>query len=60
MNAAFDFVVDFLKDSENIELGRKRIYAYIQEIVLDTDNKFDDMAAEYLFKFLGWDTDKLK
>jgi hypothetical protein len=51
---AFEFATNYLADEENIEKWRASVKDAVYELVEDSDNPWDDNAADAVFKFLGW------
>lgn len=53
LNAAFRFIKDRFLSDENIEGFREEFKDMVYDIVLDTENEWDDEAADALMKFMG-------
>lgn len=54
MNTAFDFVKEYLLSDKNIEHMRSEFRDFVEEVVLDSENDWDDDAADALFRFMGF------
>lgn len=55
LNTAFDFVKEYLLSDENIEHMREEFRDLVSDMVMDSENDWDDEAADALFRFMGFE-----